>query len=156
MRWRRVWSRRRRRGGVSTVAVLGVAFKPNTNDIREAPALDIIAVLQEAGLTVRAHDPAAMEAAAKVLSRVDWCHSAYDAVRGAGVTVLITEWNGYRALDLKKVSELMDGNMFIDLRNVFTASDVEGSGLVYQSVGRSPTRDMIRETRLRYAWEPPP
>lgn len=72
-----------------------------------------------------------------MLSGVEWCHSAYDAVRGAGVTVLITEWNVYRALDLKKVSKLMDGNIAIDLRNVFTASDVEGSGLVYQSVGRS-------------------
>lgn len=129
-----------RQAGADTVAVLGVAFKPNTDDIREAPSLDIIAVLQGAGLRVRAHDPAAMEAAAKVTQGVTWCQSPYEAVSGAGVTVLVTEWNAYRALDLKKVAELMageSGKAFIDLRNVFAAGDIEGTGLTYQSIGRS-------------------
>ncbi|MGH6759980.1 MAG: UDP-glucose dehydrogenase family protein [Phyllobacterium sp.] len=125
-----------RAGGVKTVAVLGIAFKPNTDDIREAPSLDIIQALQKAGLTVRAHDPEAMKAAELALLNVIWCKSPYEAVEGAGVTVLLTEWNAYRALDLKKVSVLMDGNVLIDLRNVFTAQDLEETGLTYESVGR--------------------
>ncbi|MBN8905584.1 MAG: UDP-glucose/GDP-mannose dehydrogenase family protein [Rhodospirillales bacterium] len=129
-----------RQAGAETVAVLGVAFKPNTDDIREAPSLDIIAVLQKAGLRVRAHDPAAMQAAAKVAQGVEWCQSPYDAVSGAVVAVLVTEWNAYRALDLKKVAELVKGGrgkVFIYLRNVFAAGDVEGTGLTYHSIGRS-------------------
>ena len=122
--------------GAKTVAVLGIAFKPNTDDIREAPSLDIIAALQKAGLSVRAHDPEAMKAAELALLNVVWCKSPYEAVEGAGVTVLLTEWNAYRALDLKKVATLMEGNVLIDLRNVFTAQDLEGTGLCYQSVGR--------------------
>lgn len=121
--------------GARTVAVLGIAFKPNTDDIREAPSLDIVPLLQKAGLTVRAHDPVAMDVASKALPGVTWCHSAYDAVTGADVTVLLTEWNAYRALDMARVATLMKGKTFVDLRNVFSARDVEGTGLVYQSVG---------------------
>ncbi len=125
------------RSGAKTVAVLGVAFKPNTDDIRESPALDIVKGVQAAGLTVRAHDPEAMEAARDALPGVVWCGSAYEAVQGAGVTALLTEWNAYRALDLKRVAAAMDGNVLIDLRNVFKAEDVAGSGLDYRSVGRT-------------------
>jgi UDPglucose 6-dehydrogenase len=122
--------------GATSVAVLGIAFKPNTDDIREAPALDIIPALQKAGLTVRAHDPEAREAGEAVLPGVVWCKSAYEAVDGAGITLLLTEWNAYRALDLKRVSTLMSGKLLFDLRNVFNAQDLEGSGLEYRSVGR--------------------
>ena len=125
-----------RRTGAKSVAVLGIAFKPNTDDIRESPALDIIPALQKAGLTVRAHDPEAREAAESVLHDVTWCKSAYEAVDGAGITLLLTEWNAYRALDLKRVSTLMSGKLLFDLRNVFNAQDLEGSGLEYHSVGR--------------------
>ncbi len=122
--------------GVKTVAVLGIAFKPNTDDIRESPALDIIPVLQKAGLAVRAHDPEARVAAESVLPGVIWCKSAYEATDGAGITVLLTEWNAYRALDLKRVAGLMSGNILFDLRNVYSAQDLEGTGLDYRSVGR--------------------
>jgi len=125
-----------REGGTKTVAVLGVAFKPNTDDIRESPAIDIIAAIQKAGISVRAHDPEAMDAAKSVLPEVIWCGSAYEAVEGAGVTALLTEWNAYRALDLKRVAKAMDGNVLIDLRNVYKADDVAGTGLDYRSVGR--------------------
>lgn len=123
--------------GTKTVAVLGVAFKPNTDDIRESPSLDIIAVIQKAGISVRAHDPEAMEAAKSVLPDVTWCSSAYEAAKGAGVVALLTEWNAYRALDLKRVAGLMDGNVLIDLRNVYKADDMAGTGLDYRSVGRT-------------------
>lgn len=122
--------------GTKAVAVLGIAFKPNTDDIRESPALDIIPLLQKAGLTVRAHDPEARSAAEPVLPGVVWCKSAYEAVDGAGITVLLTEWNAYRALDLKRVADLMSGNTLFDLRNVYSAQDLEGTGLEYHSVGR--------------------
>jgi UDPglucose 6-dehydrogenase len=125
-----------RRVGGSVVAVLGIAFKPGTDDIREAPSLDIVAALRKAGLAVRAHDPEAMDNARAVLEDVVWCNSAYEAVEGAHVTVLMTEWNAYRALDLKLLARRMAGNVLIDLRNVYQAADLEGSGLVYQSIGR--------------------
>jgi UDPglucose 6-dehydrogenase len=122
--------------GGSTVAILGIAFKPGTDDVREAPSLDIVPTLQEAGLTVRAHDPEGMENAKPLLAGVAWCDSAYEAVEGADVTVLLTEWNHFRALDLHRVAELMRGRVLIDLRNVYQAADLAGTGLTYQSVGR--------------------
>ncbi|OYR21992.1 UDP-glucose dehydrogenase family protein [Brucella thiophenivorans] len=125
-----------RESGTKTVAVLGIAFKPNTDDIRESPSLDIVAAIQKAGISVRAHDPEAMEAAKTVLPDVVWCSSAYEAAEGSGVVALLTEWNAYRALDLKRVARLMEGNVLIDLRNVYKADDVFGTGLDYRSVGR--------------------
>ncbi|MFD1199437.1 UDP-glucose dehydrogenase family protein [Brucella gallinifaecis] len=122
--------------GTNTVAVLGIAFKPNTDDIRESPSLDIIMAIQKAGISVRAHDPEAMDAARSVLSDVTWCSSAYEAAEGAGVVALLTEWNAYRALNLERLANVMKGNVLIDLRNVYKADDVVGTGLDYRSVGR--------------------
>ncbi|WP_425373791.1 UDP binding domain-containing protein [Phyllobacterium salinisoli] len=87
---------------------------------------------------MRAHDPEAMTAATAVLPGVIWFASAYEAAEGAGVTALLTEWNAYRALDLKKIVSLMTGNVLIDLRNVYKAEDIEGTGFDYRSVG-NPT-----------------
>ncbi|MFC4624316.1 UDP-glucose dehydrogenase family protein [Daeguia caeni] len=126
-----------RESSTDTVAILGIAFKPNTDDIRESPALDIVPAVQKAGLTVRAHDPEAMEAAKAALPGVVWCNSAYEAATGAGVVALLTEWNAYRALDLKRLASLMNGNVLIDLRNVYKGEDLEGTGLDYRGVGRS-------------------
>jgi len=123
--------------GTKTVAVLGIAFKPNTDDIRESPSLDIVAAIQKAGISVRAHDPEAMDTAKLVLPDVIWCSSAYEAAKGAGVVALLTEWNAYRALDLKRIKSVMEGNVLIDLRNVYKADDVAGTGLDYRSVGRT-------------------
>ena len=122
--------------GAATVAVLGIAFKPNTDDIRESPALDIVTAIQKAGISVRAHDPEAMDAAKAVLPGVIWCNSAYEAAEGAGVVALLTEWKAYRALDLKRVAKAMAGNVLIDLRNVYKAEDIADTGLDYRSVGR--------------------
>lgn len=123
--------------GTKTVAVLGIAFKPNTDDIRESPSLDIVTAIQKAGISVRAHDPEAMEAAKSVLPDVTWCGSAYEAAQGAGVVALLTEWNAYRALDLKRLASVMEGKVLMDLRNVYKADDVVGTGLDYHSVGRA-------------------
>ena len=120
----------------NTIALLGVAFKPNTDDIREAPALTIIEHLLSAGYNVRAHDPEAMDAAKLLYPTVHWCNSAYEAAIGADVTVLVTEWNVYRAIDLPTLAQSMAGKSFLDLRNVYQPADVNGSGLVYHSVGR--------------------
>jgi UDPglucose 6-dehydrogenase len=134
-----------RESGAKSVAVLGVAFKPNTDDIRESPALDIITAIQKAGLTVRAHDPEAMNAAKPVLPGVVWCASAYEAAEGAGVVALLTEWNAYRALDLKKLAGLMSGNVLVDLRNVYKPEDFAGTGLDYRSVGNGTARQAVTQ-----------
>lgn len=131
----RIISCAREHGG-KTVAILGVAFKPNTDDVREAPALDIIAALQSTGLTVRAHDPVAMAPAASLLPGVVWCESAYSAVEDADVAVILTEWNAYRALDLARIARSMRGNHFFDMRNIYKCSEFSGTGLNYHSIGR--------------------
>ncbi|MHB9881116.1 UDP-glucose dehydrogenase family protein [Pacificimonas sp. ICDLI1SI03] len=119
------------------VAALGLAFKPNTDDMRDSPSLDILAALIEAGATVVAHDPAAMEAAAPLLPAVEMAGSAYDALAGADAAVLITEWNEYRALDLQKVKSAMASPVFVDLRNVYPPEDMRSAGFTYSSIGRS-------------------
>ena len=119
-----------------TLAVLGLAFKPETDDIRDAPALTIISTLLEHGAVVRAHDPAAMREAAKVLADVKYCANAYEACEGADALILMTEWNEYRALDLDRIKTLLNEPIFIDLRNVYPADAVREKGFRYHSVGR--------------------
>ncbi|MCB1477608.1 MAG: UDP-glucose/GDP-mannose dehydrogenase family protein [Rhodobiaceae bacterium] len=119
----------------STVAVLGIAFKPNTDDIREAPSLAIIGRLLDAGVTVRAHDPEAMENAQKVLDRVTFCDTELEAATGADAVVIVTEWNAYRGMDLGKLAGAMRGDKLIDLRNVFQPQDVDAAGLKLSGVG---------------------
>lgn len=119
-----------------TLAILGLAFKPETDDIRDAPALTIISTLLEHGAVVRAHDPAAMREAAKVLTDVKYCANAYEACDGADALILMTEWNEYRALDLDRIKTLLNEPIFIDLRNVYPADMVREKGFRYHSVGR--------------------
>jgi UDPglucose 6-dehydrogenase len=119
-----------------TVAVLGVAFKPNTDDMRDAPSLAIVPALQDAGATIRAFDPAAMHEAEGLLPGVTWCSDAYDAAMGADVAVLITEWNEFRALDLDRLGALMRTRAMVDLRNVYRPDDVRAAGFSYSSIGR--------------------
>ena len=119
-----------------TVGVLGVAFKPNTDDMREAPSLAIVPALQDAGAIVRAYDPAAMHEAAALLPGVHWCTDAYDAAQGADVLVIITEWNEFRALDLDRVGAAMRTRILVDLRNVYRAEDARAQGFHYASIGR--------------------
>ncbi len=119
-----------------TVGVLGVAFKPNTDDMRDAPSLAIVPALQDAGATVRAYDPAAMHEAKALLPGVEWCADAYDVAIGADVLVIITEWNEFRALDLDRIGASMTQKVLVDLRNVYRAEDVRGQGFAYTSIGR--------------------
>ena len=120
-----------------TIGVLGVAFKPNTDDMREAPSLAIVPALQDAGATVRAFDPAAMREAAPLLPGVTWCADPYEVAQGADVLVLITEWNEFRALDLERIGAVMRAKVFVDLRNVYDPAEVRDAGFAYSSIGRS-------------------
>jgi UDPglucose 6-dehydrogenase len=118
-----------------TIAVLGVAFKPNTDDMREAPSLAIIPALQDAGATVRATDPAAMHEAGKLLPGVTWCADAYEAVQGAHAVVVLTEWNEYRALDLERLGAAMADRVLVDLRNVYPRALAQRYGFAVHRIG---------------------
>jgi UDPglucose 6-dehydrogenase len=119
------------------IGVLGVTFKPNTDDMREAPSLTIIAGLQAAGAAVQAHDPVGMKEAGKLLKDVQWCDDPYAAVTGADVLVIITEWNEFRALDLERIKSLLAAPLVVDLRNVYKPSEMATAGFDYYSIGRS-------------------
>jgi UDPglucose 6-dehydrogenase len=120
-----------------TVAVLGVTFKPNTDDMREAPSLVIFPMLQARGARIRAYDPQGRSKAQELLSGVEWCESALEMAEGAHVLVVLTEWNEFRALDLKRVREVMLGNVLVDLRNMYPEASAEEAGFVYYGVGRT-------------------
>jgi UDPglucose 6-dehydrogenase len=119
-----------------TIAVLGIAFKPNTDDFREAPSLSLIPALQEQGAMIRAHDPQATKAAGEALPNVVWCHTPYEAAIGADILVILTEWNEYRALDLSEIARVMAGNLIVDMRNVYRPDDMVGRRFRYVSIGR--------------------
>jgi UDPglucose 6-dehydrogenase len=119
-----------------TVAVLGLTFKPNTDDMRDSPAIAVIQTLQDAGATVRAYDPEGMEQAELVLKEVAYCSNAYETMEGADALVLVTEWDAFRALDLPRVKSLLSQSILVDLRNVYPRDAVEAAGFTYTAVGR--------------------
>jgi UDPglucose 6-dehydrogenase len=119
-----------------TIAVLGLSFKPETNDMREAPSIDIIRALQERGAHVRAFDPVAKEEAAKILPDIEYAEDEYAAVEGADVLVFITEWNQFRALDMERIRGLMREPKIADLRNIYEPADLRELGFDYVGVGR--------------------
>jgi UDPglucose 6-dehydrogenase len=119
-----------------TIAVLGLAFKPDTDDMRLAPSLEIIKPLQQEGARIRAYDPKAMEKAREFLPDIEYCDSAYAAASGADALVLCTEWDEFRDLDLKKLRAAMAQPIVLDGRNVFDPKRMEELGFVYKSVGR--------------------
>jgi len=123
-----------------TIAMLGLAFKPNTDDMREAPSLTIIEGLCADGAKIRACDPAAVKEATWRLESckdsVSYVSDEYDAMRGADAVVLMTEWNQYRNLDLDRVKNLLKAPLFFDLRNVYKREDVEAKGFRYFAVGK--------------------
>ena len=119
-----------------TIAMLGLTFKPNTDDMREAPSLSIVTALQDAGAAVRGYDPEGMTAAKEVLPDMTFAENAYECVTGASAVAVVTEWNEFRALDLERVKQLLASPVFIDLRNIYSAAEVEKYGLRYTSVGR--------------------
>jgi len=120
-----------------TVCLLGVAFKPNTDDMRDAPSLDVAPALIAAGATVQAFDPEAMDEASKLLPEVVFKTGPYEAVEGADVVVILTEWDQFRALDLKRVKDLARQPIIVDLRNVYRPEDVRAMGFAYSSIGRA-------------------
>ncbi|MGB3625347.1 MAG: UDP-glucose/GDP-mannose dehydrogenase family protein [Henriciella sp.] len=119
-----------------TIGVLGLAFKQNTDDMRDAPSLDIVPALIEAGARVRAYDPESMEEAQKLMSGLDYAENAYGAIDGADAMVIITEWDQFRALDLDRVKEALNSDIVVDLRNIYSPEDMAKRGFKYISVGR--------------------
>jgi UDPglucose 6-dehydrogenase len=132
-----------------TLAVLGLTFKPNTDDMRDSPALAILPALQAAGARIRAYDPEGMDEARKLLPDLVYCGNAYETMAGADALVIITEWNEFRALDLERVKRLLKAPRLIDLRNVYKPQEMAAAGFEYTSIGRpaaSPSADTRRKT----------
>jgi UDPglucose 6-dehydrogenase len=118
------------------VALLGLTFKPNTDDMRDAPSLAIALALTDAGVEVVAYDPEGMELAAPLMPQVKMMSSAYAAVEGADAIALVTEWDAFRALDFAKVKKLAKAAVLVDLRNVYAPAEVRAKGFAYSSIGR--------------------
>lgn len=119
-----------------TVAMLGLAFKPNTDDMRDAPSLDIVPALVQAGAGVRAYDPESMGEARKLMAGPVYCESAYDAIEGSDALVIVTEWDQFRALDLQRVKGLLKTPQIVDLRNIYDRRTIEAHGFAYECIGR--------------------
>src|SRR5215467_1858088 len=120
-----------------TVAVLGLTFKPNTDDMREAPSIPLIMALQDMGAKVRVQDPEGMQQARQVLADVTYCEGPYDCVEEADAAVIVTEWEQFRALDFNRLKDLMACPVIVDLRNIYRPEDMKRLGFAYSCVGRS-------------------
>ena len=126
-------------GGVKgkTIAVLGLTFKPNTDDMRDAPSLVIVPHLQKQGAAIRAYDPEGAKEARNLLPDVELCGNAYEALEGADGVVILTEWNEFRALDMERMKALLKRPLMVDLRNIYRPSQMAADGFIYASVGRA-------------------
>ncbi|MEQ9814106.1 MAG: UDP-glucose/GDP-mannose dehydrogenase family protein [Azospirillaceae bacterium] len=133
-----------------TIGVLGLAFKQNTDDMREAPSLDIIPRLQQQGATIKAFDPAAMGEAKHLLSDIAYCEDAYAAMEDVDCLVVLTEWNQFRAIAPSRIAKMMRGRVVVDLRNVYDPQEMAAAGLTYHSVGR-PAVSGAKQTLLKAA-----
>lgn len=129
-----------------TVAVLGLTFKPNTDDMRDSPSLVIVPRLIEAGATVRAFDPVGMDEAKKLIDGPVWCEDAYDASEDADVVAILTEWNEFRALDMSRLKASMTQPVMVDLRNIYRPEEMQEAGFEYVSVGRGAIPAAGQET----------
>jgi UDPglucose 6-dehydrogenase len=119
-----------------TVALLGLTFKPNTDDMRDAPSIAIVQTLLDGGAAIRAYDPEGMEIARGLMPDVTYCRDAYEAARGADAVVIVTEWNEFRALDLKRLGQEMKARVLVDLRNIYSPAEIARTDFAYTSVGR--------------------
>ncbi len=128
-----------------TIAVLGVTFKPNTDDMREAPSLEILPALKKAGAEIRAFDPEGMAEAQKFLEGITWCGDAYETLIDADALVIVTEWNEFRALDIGRMRELMRVPVIIDLRNIYDPGTMAAAGFAYACVGRPRARPALAQ-----------
>ena len=129
-----------------TLAVLGLTFKPNTDDMRDSPSLEILPRLVAGGATIRVFDPEGMDEAKKLMPELVYCRDAYQTMAGADALVLLTEWNEFRGLDLDRVRDLLARPLVIDLRNIYQPHEMAAAGLCYHSIGR-PTQPVPRELR---------
>ena len=120
-----------------TIAVLGLTFKPNTDDMRESPSIPLITALQDMGAKVRAYDPTGMEQAKPLLPNVAFCKDAYDCAEGAAALVIVTEWEQFRALDFARLKKTMARPVLVDLRNIYRPEEVARHGFAYEGVGRA-------------------
>ena len=132
-----------------TVAVLGLTFKPDTDDMREAPSIPLVTGLLDMGAKVRAHDPVGMEQARRELPNIEYCDNPYNCALGADVVVIVTEWTQFRALDLAHLKSEMAGTLFVDLRNIYSPQEIEACGFIYESVGRGASARQFRPVRVR-------
>jgi UDPglucose 6-dehydrogenase len=123
-----------------TIGVLGLSFKPRTDDVREAPAIYVIQDLQQRGAKIRAYDPAAMSNARQVLQDVEYCEDAYAVCQGCHALVFMTEWNEFRELDMLRIKELLEEPIIIDTRNIYDPKQMESVGFRYEGVGRGASR----------------
>ena len=119
-----------------TIGILGLAFKPNTDDMRFAPSIDIITKLQREGAKIKVYDPQAMEKAKNILNEVAYCNDPYDAAKDSDALVIITEWDEFKKLDLKRIKSMMKHPLIIDGRNIYNFEDVKKEGFMYISIGR--------------------
>src|ERR1700759_2233629 len=122
-----------------TIAVLGLTFKPDTDDMRESPSIPLVTGLLDMGAKVRAHDPVGMEQARKELPDIEYCNDPYTCVRGADAMVVVTEWVQYRTLDLERLKREMNQPVVVDLRNIYRPEEMAALGFTYESIGRGPT-----------------
>jgi UDPglucose 6-dehydrogenase len=122
---------------------LGLTFKPNTDDVREAPSIPLITALQDMGAKVRVYDPAGMEQAKQVLANVTYCRGPYDCVEEADAVVIVTEWEQFRALDMEQLRDLMACPVVVDLRNIYRPEDMKKHRFAYTSVGRASAHQAI-------------
>ena len=129
-----------------TIGVLGLSFKPNTDDMRDAPSLDIVPALQKAGARIQAYDPEAMNEAAKLLKDVDFKRTAQEAATGADCLVILTEWTQFRSLSGKRLKPLMRQPVVVDLRNIFNPEEMRANGFIYECVGRPQPRNSAATT----------
>jgi UDPglucose 6-dehydrogenase len=134
-----------------TIAILGLTFKPNTDDMREAPSLSIIAGLIDGGASVRAYDPEGMEQARHVLDGIEYAEDPYACAEGADALVIVTEWDAFRALDLERIRDALKQPVLVDLRNIYRADDLAEHGFTYVSVGRPELRPEARDAAVDLA-----
>ena len=130
-----------------TITLLGVTFKPNTDDMRDSPSLDIIPMLREAGAVIRAYDPAGMEEAKVLLKNVNWCEDTYEALDGADALVIVTEWNEFRSLNFDRIKKILKGSVVVDLRNIYDPKTMTDAGFQYSSIGRPLNRKRFLTSR---------
>ncbi|HLB94765.1 MAG TPA: nucleotide sugar dehydrogenase, partial [Nitrospiria bacterium] len=123
-----------------TVGVLGLAFKPNTDDIRDSASVKIVQAIQKRGARVRAYDPVAMDSARKLMPEIIYCEDVYETAKGSDALILITEWNQFRNLDLERIRKALRSPVFIDLRNVYEPQRMKDLGFQYIGVGRGSSR----------------